>query len=182
MKVSFKFLNHWEYSIFENYLQKDFKPVSAFMAGTVLITAFVAMITFLIIPNDNRSLITAAAIIFGIALLIVASKAFRNFYAFPSIGTKIGYAAYILALFVFCACLFTWSSIGIVILFIFWTIVKGMATNKKSSFSSGSSNDSSDGAYRCSTCQYYPGHARYCNQGGRSVNDYNTVNCIYYRF
>jgi len=138
MKLSFKFLNRWEDSIFDNSLDKEFTPVSSFIAGTVLVAAFVMLITFFVMAafynkGNDTVVIVAAAIIFGIALLAVAGKAFRNFGVLPSLGTKVGYAAYLLLLFIVCACLFTWLAAGFIMIYIFWVVIKAMlgGSNKK---------------------------------------------------
>ena len=135
MKVSFKFLNRWESFIFDNNSEKEFVPVSSFMAVTIIIAAFVMVITFFIITafnnGSNADIIIAASIIFGIALLIIIGKAFRNFKVLTSIGMKVGYAAYILALSAICACFFTWLAGGFVMLLVFWAVLKSIFSDKK---------------------------------------------------
>ena len=151
MKLSFKFLNRWENSIFESTSDEGFAPVSAFVAGTILVSAFVMNITFFVIMamynGNEKSVIVAAAIIFGIALLIVAGKAFRNFRAFTSVGTKAGYTAYILALFVICGGLFTYLVAAFIMLYLLWIVIKAMLGGGKKKgrivYDDGSSEEAS---------------------------------------
>jgi chromate transport protein ChrA len=137
MKLSFKFLNRWENSIFESSQQKDVAPVSSFMAKIILVAAFVTIITAFVMlvfyNSDEPTVATTVAIIFGVSLLIVAGKAWRNLFALSSAWMKVGYAAYILAMFAVCAALFTYLSILFLGLFIIWTILKAMlGGNRKS--------------------------------------------------
>jgi hypothetical protein len=111
--------------------------VSSFMAKTVLVAAFVVIITVFVIlmiyqTEAGVMPIVAAAIIFGVSLLIVAYKAYRNLVALSSVGMKIGYVAYMLALFAVCAFLFTYLSLAFLMIYLFWIILKSLFSSRKS--------------------------------------------------
>jgi hypothetical protein len=130
MKVSFKFLNRWENSLFEGCQREEAEvaPAGSFMAYTVLVAAFAMNITAFVMVAIYRTelseLATAAAVIFGIALLIVVIRVVRNLFALSSAGAKVGYAAYMLALFAVCSALFTYLCGFVLMLVVAWGTFK----------------------------------------------------------
>jgi len=185
MKLSFNFLERWENAIFEKYQQKEVAPVSAYMAGVILVAAAIMIVAFFVISvfykGSEREVIIAAAVIFGIALLLVAGKASRNIMSLHSIGSKVGYAAYILVLFLFCSFLFTYLSMIFLALYIFWQFFKAVLGGGSKSVSVDS--DDSNVAADCRSCSRYPGHAKYCDLGNRHVSDFEDKRaCNFYRF
>jgi hypothetical protein len=133
MKVSFKFLNRWENSLFEGCQREEAEvaPASAFMANTVLVAAFAMDITGFVMVAFYRTeslsdLAIAAAIIFSIPLLIVVIRACRNLLALSSAGAKVGYAAYMLAMFAVCTVLFTYLCGIVLMLIVLWAFIKVM--------------------------------------------------------
>jgi peptidoglycan/LPS O-acetylase OafA/YrhL len=101
MKLSFNFLNRWESALFGKYGESHV-PVSKTIALYAFATAVVSVgVIFIMQMIDISDTIIGVAFgIIGIAALVLAGmKVYRPLQQLSSIGVKIGYAAYMLALF-----------------------------------------------------------------------------------
>ncbi|MDR1055827.1 MAG: hypothetical protein LBL90_08415 [Prevotellaceae bacterium] len=109
MKLSLNFLDRWESAIFNKYSNGNYVPVSTFTSKLILWAACILAVTVVILnftSYDQSASEIAAGVIFGVAFLISAWKTSKNIPAFTAVGTKIGYASYILALFAVSSAIF----------------------------------------------------------------------------
>lgn len=101
MKISLNFLDRWEYAIFGKY-NNAHVPVSKTTAKYSLGAAVVAILVVFVMQIFNVGEEYAGAIlgvIGGLGLLLVGRKAYKQLALLASTGSKIGYAAYVLAVF-----------------------------------------------------------------------------------
>ena len=100
MKISFNFLDRWEYAIFKQYNEAH-APVSKSAAGYAFYAAAAAII--IVFALQIFSVEEYSAIILGIigviTLLLVVRKTYKQLTLLSSTGSKIGYGVYILTLF-----------------------------------------------------------------------------------
>ncbi len=118
MKLSLKFLNRWENSIFKTYSESH-QPISSFVATTVMYASGASVVSLFIMQMCNTQKSTQDTVvgsIIGIVFLITAYKVYRVIKNFRTIGSKIGFTAYILLLFGISTCIFvTLASIALMI-------------------------------------------------------------------
>lgn len=108
MKLSFNFLNRWETAIFKNP-SNSYKPISAFVAKTVLYMAAALVLSVFVLRmfgTDIKFVETIAGVAIGGVFLYVGYKTYLLIKDFPTTGLKIGFAAYVLFLFLACTAIF----------------------------------------------------------------------------
>lgn len=154
MKLSLNFLDRWESGVFNKYSNGSYIPVSTFIGKVILWAACILAVTVVILnftSYDQSGMEIAAGVIFGGAFLIAIWKVFKNIPVFVSVGTKIGYAAYIFMLFTISSAIFiTLAFVAIFLimaalaLWIAWFFISGGSSKGKKvriNYSDGSSED-----------------------------------------
>lgn len=154
MTLSLNFLDRWEFAIFNKYSNGNYTPVSTFIGKLVLWAACILGVAVVILnfaSFDQSASNTAVGIIFGGAFLIMVWKVSKNFHAFTFVKTKIGYTAYMLALFVVSSAIFiTLAFVAIFIimvalaLWVVWFFISDKSSKGKKArihYSDGSSED-----------------------------------------
>ncbi|MDR1882102.1 MAG: hypothetical protein LBR26_04890 [Prevotella sp.] len=153
MKLSLTFLDRWESAIFNRYSNGNYTSASTFTGKLILWAACILAVTVVILnftSYDRSASEIAVGVIFGGAFIIAAWKASKNIPAFTAVGTKIGYAAYILALFVIGSAIFIilafvaiFIIIAVLALWVAWFFISDSSSKGKARihYSDGSSED-----------------------------------------
>ena len=94
------FINRFENWIFKRY-NGDHQPISAYVAATTLVGAFVGIILVFILKwtGNGRYEDSLFYFVIGITFLITVYKTISPIKSVAGIGAKIGYAVYILFLY-----------------------------------------------------------------------------------
>lgn len=123
-------MNRFERAIFRNF-PETCTPVSSVVCISTLLAAFASIIVIFFLQMFNlpeRSATVVLSVAFGLAFLYSAYSACKAMECLLSVGNKIAFAAYALALFGVCSFLFIWLAVWVLVialvLLVGWIILK----------------------------------------------------------
>ncbi|MDR2926906.1 MAG: hypothetical protein LBV41_01695 [Cytophagaceae bacterium] len=128
MKLSLNFLNRLELKLFGKYSHSH-SPVSTFVAAATAISSFaVIFITGVIMDfiasAEQSTRDTVAYIFIGASFVATALRCIRPFKALTTAGSRAGFIAYVLCLFVAASFIFGfiafWVAIALLMLLVLW--------------------------------------------------------------
>lgn len=135
-KTFFNFMNRLEQAIFKSYAG-SYSGVSTTIVWTTLIAAFASLIVIFFLQmfsTDESLAVVVLSIAFGLAFLFAGYTAYQAMICLPTIGAKIGMAAYVLVLFAACSLLFIWLATWVIIIALLaltvWLVLKAITWKK----------------------------------------------------